>query len=170
MKAWAYVVIITLVIGALAGVFGGGFQAGKVSERVKYIEQIDKLKIKLDAERVEYEKATSSLALALLEQKIERVTVYETIENEVIKYITDNAQCDVNYGAYGLLYTASTDGDEGQYASLTDAEKRKPALTQPQAFRVCLSWAKEYHDTIDQLHLLQDRVNALPCTIDPNEN
>jgi len=159
MKVWAYLAIIAVLLGAAAGIF----HAGKVSERVAHLKAIGELRAELDADRIEYEAATNSMAIALLTKQVERVTVYETITDEIIKYVNNSPTCDINYGAYGLLYAASTDGEQGHYASLTDAEKASPALTSTDAFAVTINWAKAYYETVDQLHLLQDRVNELRC-------
>lgn len=156
MKIYAYVVIMLIVASALAGVY----QAGKVSERVKYMEQIDSLKSSIEAQRIEYEKATNSLAAALLNRKPKRIKVYEKITNEIIKYVP---KCDINYGAYGLLHAAASGGEQGYYSGLTDAEKKQLALTGTDYFKIPISWGKEYFDTVDQLHTLQEAVSGLSC-------
>lgn len=159
MKIYAYLVAGMMLMGIFAGVY----QAGKLSERVVYMKRIDDLKDEIEKARTQYETEVAALTEAMLNRKPERTTNYETITQEVPKYISNEHNCDISYGGYSLLHTASADGQPSHYASLTDAEKKQPALTAAEAFSVTIEWGREYHDTVDQLHTLQNVVRKLSC-------
>jgi len=156
VKIWAYVAILALVLGALTGVY----HAGRTSERVKHLEALNALENKLESQRLEYENATNSLALAVLNRKTERVIQYEEIIKQVEVIIPDNRSCDIDAS---LLISARKGMQESKPTAGTDAGNAR--ASQGGTVRTAIKWAKLYNEYRDSHNALIERIKKLDCIV-----
>lgn len=157
MKIWAYLVILTVILAALAGVYDAGYTKAEA----KNLKAYNALEKKLEDQRIEYEKATNNLALELLNRKPERVKVYETIIKEVEQAAPTNPSCNISHLIYRVLNNAS----EGVQASYDTAKLNDEVteITQAEAVILAVKWAKQYNELADSHDTLIDVVGALEC-------
>jgi len=154
VKIWAYVAILALVLGALTGVY----HAGRTSERVKHLETLNELENRLESQRLEYENATNSLALAVLNRKTERVVQYEEIIKQVDVLIPDTRSCDIDAS---LLISARKGMQESKPAASVNAGNAR--ASQGGVTRTAIKWAKLYNEYRDSHNALIERVKKLDC-------
>lgn len=160
MKIYAYIAILALIIGLMAGIY----EAGKESERVKQLRAYTALELKLENQRIEYEKATNSLALAVLNRKPERVIQYETIIKQVKVVIPDSRSCDLYSDGIGLLERAREGLQKGE--STSQPVDESATASQGGVIRTAIKWARQYNELKDSHNALIDVVKRLECVTD----
>lgn len=105
----------------------------------------------------------NALTAQLLEAEDRAQGYYQTITEEVVRYVPDNPDCDLRRGAVGLLNRAARrDLPDSEHPALTDAEKQTPStVTQPAAIGHCIGWARQYNELAGRCDALIDVIETI---------
>jgi len=103
VKLFAYLAILALILGALAGVY----HAGELVERGRHSAALNTLRIALDKEVAEKQKTIDSITTLWLEKEPEIDIRYKTITKKIKVLVPDNRACDINHATKLLLNNAA---------------------------------------------------------------